>query len=55
MSRVALGASALGIADVAVVARGKAQAELAPQAREAMQRSRDVVERFTAEDRPVYA
>ncbi|MGY8995415.1 MAG: aromatic amino acid lyase, partial [Alphaproteobacteria bacterium] len=54
MSRIALGASALGIDDVAAVARGMAQAELAPQAREAMQRSRDVVERFTAEDRPVY-
>ena len=54
MTRVLLGAQAVDLRDVVAVARNHAAAELAPQARTAMERSRAVVERFTAEDRPVY-
>ena len=51
---VILGESGIGIADVAAVARGGAKAALSPAARDAMARSRATVERFSAEDRPVY-
>jgi histidine ammonia-lyase len=54
MAAIALGADPLGIDDVVAVARGRREAELAPDARRKMMRSREVVDRFTREDRPVY-
>ncbi len=54
MSGVLLGDDAVGIDEVAAVARNHVKAALAPSAREAMMKSRAVVERFTAENRPVY-
>lgn len=54
MTGVLLGREAVGIEHVVAVARGCEPVELAPSAREAMNRARAVVERFTAENRPVY-
>ncbi len=54
MEVLALGADALGIDDVAAVARTRRETVLSPKARDNMSRSRGVVERFSREDRPVY-
>lgn len=54
MRTVSLDGNSLTLRDVADVARGLAAAELAPHAGDAMQRSRDLVERFVHERRTVY-
>jgi len=54
MGGITLGAEALAIGDVVAIARGRQRVELAESARDHMARARDVVERFSREDRPVY-
>jgi histidine ammonia-lyase len=54
MRTLSLDGNSLTIRDVTDVARGLAVAELAPAARETMQRSRDLVEKFVNEGKTVY-
>ena len=54
MTTILLGGGDIAMGDAVAVARRAARAELSPDARAAMERARAVVERFSAEDRPVY-
>ena len=54
MTTILLGDREIGIDDVVAVVRGSASVGIAPEARSAMERARAVVDRFSAEDRPVY-
>ncbi len=54
MTAVLLGEPGIVPGDVIAVARNRTEVALADGARRTMERARDVVERFSADDRPVY-
>ena len=54
MADVHLGLEAIGIAEIVAIARGGGTVALSEAARQRMDRSRQVIERFAEEGRPVY-